>query len=172
MILALGDADGKSVRLSGKTMFAWFVSTPGIVSREPHMSSAAIMGAARLLFEFPSDLASAAPKLLPSISLLLQHSNSRELAKAALGLLKVAASRSSVEDLQPILPSLAEALVRFSDDSKNRFRQRVRAVIERLMRKVGYQALYDATPEEHRKLVKAVRKAKQRAKRGQSVQSK
>lgn len=144
----------------------------GIVSREPHVSSAAIMGAARLLFEFPGDFSSAAPKLLPSVALILQHSNSRELAKASLGLLKVAASRSSLESLQAILPSLMLALVRYSDDSKNRFRQRIRAVIERLMRKVGYQALHDATPEEHRKLIRAVHKAKQRAKRGESIQSK
>lgn len=59
----------------------------GLVGTSPAMVAAAVMAAARLLYEFSAALLSAAPKLLPAALALLRGKN-REVIKAVLGLVK------------------------------------------------------------------------------------
>ena len=60
----------------------------GLVGASPHMVSACVMALARLLHEFASELGGAAPRLLPTVVLLLR-SKSREIVKSVLGFIKV-----------------------------------------------------------------------------------
>lgn len=60
----------------------------GLVGTSPTMVAAAVMAAARLLYEFSAALLAAAPRLLPAALALLRGKN-REVIKAVLGLVKV-----------------------------------------------------------------------------------
>jgi len=75
----------------------------GLAGGSPHMVSATVMAAARLLFEFSGALGSMAPNLLSTVLLLLR-STSREVVKSVLGFVKVAAMRLPAEMLIVQLP--------------------------------------------------------------------
>jgi ribosomal RNA-processing protein 12 len=75
----------------------------GLAGGTPHMVSATVMAAARLLFEFSGELSSLAPQLLATVLLLLR-SPSREVVKSVLGFVKVAAMRLSADALTAQLP--------------------------------------------------------------------
>ena len=127
----------------------------------PHMVSAAVVGLARLLYEFSSSLCHTVPDLLPSALLLLKSKN-REIIKSVLGLVKVVIARLSVAELEQHLHGLVEGLILWSDDSKNHFKAKVRVIIERLVRRCGMDSVARVMPQEHMKLLTNIRKTKER----------
>ena len=68
----------------------------------------------------------------------------------------------------PRLRQLLEALLVWSDDPKNKFRQRVRLVVERLVRRLGVEAVSSAMPPGDYKLLTHIRKAEARKARRRS----
>ena len=126
----------------------------------PHMVSAAVCALARLLYEFSSELCHTVPDLLPT-ALLLLKSKSREIIKSVLGLVKVVIARLPVAELDQHLRSLVEGLILWSDDSKNHFKAKVRAIIERLVRRCGMDSVAKVMPQEHMKLLTNIRKTKE-----------
>ncbi|KAJ7533387.1 hypothetical protein O6H91_13G046200 [Diphasiastrum complanatum] len=136
----------------------------------PHMISAAVTGLARLIYEFSSELCHMIPELLPSAFLLLR-SRSREIIKSVLGLVKVVIVRQPAEDLEKHLQSIIEGLMLWSDDSKNHFKAKVRTIMEKLIRKFGYDIVFSVTPKEHVKLLVNIRKTKEQAERKRQVLS-
>ncbi|KAL3700630.1 hypothetical protein R1sor_018652 [Riccia sorocarpa] len=130
----------------------------------PHMISAAVASLARLIYEFSSDLCHTIPQLLPSALLLLKSRN-REIIKSVLGLVKVVIARLSAADLEPHLSSMVQGLMLWSDDSKNRFKAKVREIIERLVRRCGMTSVEKVMPPEHMKLLTSIRKKKEQAER-------
>ena len=129
----------------------------GLASPEAHAVSATVMAMARVLYEFPEQLGEVAPKLLSPVLRLLQ-TKSREVVKAVMGFAKVCVSRLPKADLQAQLASLLPGLFSWSDDPKNRFRLKVRVVMERLVRRLGYEAVAEAVPPEHAKLLTHIRR--------------
>lgn len=104
-----------------------------------------------------------APPLLESVMLLFQH-KSREIVTAALGFAKVAVVSLSPELLRRYMKSFIANLLLWSGDTRNRFRLKVKVVLERLMRRTSYEEVLEATPEEHRRLIGAVYKRWKRSK--------
>ena len=82
------EADGKGQLLQGGLGDLVSMVLGGLVGASPHMVSACVMALARLLHEFASELGGAAPRLLPTVVLLLR-SKSREIVKSVLGFIKV-----------------------------------------------------------------------------------
>ena len=62
----------------------------------------------------------------------------------------------------PRLKQLLEALLAWSDDPKNKFRLRVRLVVERLVRRLGADAVSSAMPAGDARLLSHIRKAEAR----------
>ena len=85
----------------------------------------------------------------------------REVVKASLGFIKVAAVRLPQAELAAQLPSLVPALLAPCDteDGFNRFRSKVRVVVERLVKRCGWQAVEAVTPELHSALLQHMRRA-------------
>ena len=129
----------------------------GVAAGTPHHASASVMALARLLHEYPGPMAGDGGRLLPALLPLLR-SKSRESVKAALGFAKVAASRLPPDALTPTLPALMHALLAWSDDPKNKFRLRVRLVVERLARRLGADVVAKAMPPGDARLLAHIRK--------------
>ena len=129
----------------------------GVAAGTPHHASASVMALARLLHEYPGPMAGDGGRLLPALLPLLR-SKSRESVKAALGFAKVAASRLPPDALTPTLPALLHALLAWSDDPKNKFRLRVRLVVERLARRLGADVVAKAMPPGDARLLAHIRK--------------
>jgi ribosomal RNA-processing protein 12 len=136
----------------------------GLIGSTPHMISASVMALARLLFEFAPVLAGLVPTLLPSVLLLLR-SKAREVIKAVLGFVKVVVMRLPTADLLKFTPAICEGILLWAEDSKNKFRLKVRVILERIARRCGFEALEAAVPEAHRALLTHIRKQHHRKER-------
>jgi len=136
----------------------------GLVGGTPHMQSAAVMALARLLFEFPDELEETAPEILATVLTLLRG-RSREIVKSVLGFVKVAIGKLGIEELRANLQSILESLLLWGNDSKNRFKLKVKVILERISRKLGFEELEAAMPHEHRKLLTNIRRTNARKER-------
>jgi ribosomal RNA-processing protein 12 len=136
----------------------------GLIGSTPHMISASVMALARLLFEFAPVLAGLVPTLLPSVLLLLR-SKAREVIKAVLGFVKVVVMRLQTAELLQFTPAICEGILLWAEDSKNKFRLKVRVILERIARRCGFEALETAVPESHRALLTHIRKQHHRKER-------
>jgi len=136
----------------------------GLAGASPSMVAASLMAAARLVYEFSGALVDAVPDLLPAALALLRARN-REVVKAALGFVKVAAVRLPAETLHQHLGDLLQGVLVWAHDSKNRFKAKVRAVVERLVRRCGAAAVAEHVPGEHSALVAHIRKQQVRQER-------
>ena len=87
----------------------------------------------------------------------LLRSPSREVIKSTLGYVKVSIVRLDLVQLESVLPRLLEGLLIWAEDSKNRFRMKVRVVVERLVRKLGLEKVSQHIPEAHTKLITHIR---------------
>eukprot|EP00850_Spirogloea_muscicola_P022198 SM000282S10601 [mRNA] locus=s282:83628:97088:+ [translate_table: standard] len=133
----------------------------GLAGSTSQMVSATVVALARLLYEFSVHLVRTVPELLPT-ALLLLRSKSREIIKAVLGLVKVVIARLPAGELEPYLASMIEGLLLWCEDAKNQFRMKVRVIVERLVRRCGYNTVAAVMPEEHIKLLQHIRKTKER----------
>ena len=139
----------------------------GIVGSSPTMQSATIMALARLLYEFSSSLVSTVPELLPAVCTLLEG-KSREVVKSCLGFVKVVAVRLPQQDLAAQLPRLIPALLHWSHDSKNRFKLKVRVVLERMCKRCGYEVVEACVPKEHAALIAHIKREETRSEKKKS----
>jgi ribosomal RNA-processing protein 12 len=73
--------------------------------------------------------------------------------------------RFSTEALAPLVPTIVTGLMNWAADSKNRFRQRIRVILERLIRRVGYDAIAAHVPASDAKLMAHIAKMKSRKER-------
>ncbi|KAL7096137.1 hypothetical protein ACP275_10G064800 [Erythranthe tilingii] len=171
ILVQIGHACGDEEKGGQKEKLAHFFNmvAGGLAGETPHMISAAMTGLARLAYEF-SDLVSAAYNVLPSTFLLLQRKN-KEIVKANLGLLKVLVAKSQAESLQTHLRSMVEGLLNWQDSTKNHFKAKVKLLLEMLVKKCGLNAVTEVMPEEHMKLLKNIRKLKERKEKKRSAKS-
>jgi len=130
----------------------------GLAAQTPHMRSAALNSLARFFGEFHSvetiqnDLMEVA-----QASMLLLQEKSREVAKSAIGFVKVCAIRLPVETLQKstLVKDMLEALLPWANDSKNRFSLKIRVIVERLSKRLGLESVLacGVLSEDHKLIV-------------------
>ena len=151
-------ADGKAGGLDNgglQQMFAMVLA--GLAAKTPRMVSASVIALARLTFEFASELRAIAAQLLPVVCALLR-TKAREIVKAVLGFLKVAAMRIPADMLTPHISDILTGVLLWAEDTKNRFKLKVRQMLKRLMKRCGYDAVAAAWPPSQAKLLTALRK--------------
>jgi ribosomal RNA-processing protein 12 len=104
-------------------------------------------------------------EVLTTLLVFLTSAN-REIVKSTLGYIKLVVHTLPIELLQPHLPQLVPALLRWSHDHKNHFKAKVRHIFERMLRRFGFEEVYScAGEEEARKVLVNIKKRKERAKR-------
>lgn len=177
---ASGDADDEEELTVGLNEI-FKMSLAGLAGKTAHMISASIHSLSRLIFEFrPSEYKQVDSNLLETIiqSVLLyaQASKNREVIKASIGFLKVIVvvmpqlltqeQDSMYEDEKfDYVSAIVQTAVKWSSEHKSHFRVPCRYLIERLVRKAGYDAVAKSFPQEQHKLLTNVRKRGERAER-------
>lgn len=137
----------------------------GLAAQSAHMISATITAVSCLIFEFKNDLPNEVLiELCSTVELFLTH-NSREIAKSAIGFVKVEVLSLPEDVVKANLKELLTKLMRWSHEHRLHFKSKVKHIIERLIRKFGVEAVEEAIPEEDKKLVANIRKSRNRAKR-------
>lgn len=146
----------------------------GLAAQAPHMISATITALSCLVFEFkdrlPTDVLL---EITSTVELFLTH-NSREIAKAAIGFVKVEVLSLPEDFVRANLKQLLEKLMRWSHEHKGHFASKVKHILERLVRKFGYDLVEDAIPEEDKKLIANIKKLRARAQKklAQAIENK
>ncbi|EGV63832.1 pre-rRNA processing protein [Yamadazyma tenuis] len=139
----------------------------GLAAQSPHMVSATITAVSCLVFEFKDKLPTdVLVELCSTVELFLTH-NSREIAKSTIGFVKVEVLSLPEELVKANLGELLSKLMRWSHQHTGHFKVKVKHIVERLIRKFGYDEVEQAIPEEDRKLVANIKKTRTRAKRKQ-----
>ena len=154
------------INSSGDANLAEFIKMVlgGLAGTTPHMRSASVLALARLVFEYKTNetLLEVAPTIL-KLALMLLHEKSREVIKSVLGFTKVMISALDVESLRPFLADICAGILEWSGDTKNRFRQKIRHILERLVKKFDYNTVLSHVPEADVKLMSHIKKTKERA---------
>ena len=148
------------------TEFFTMVSA-GLAADTPHMISATITAVSCLVYEYKDQLPTEVLlELASTIELYLTH-NSREIAKSAIGFVKVEILSLPEEIVRTNLKELLSKLMRWSHEHKGHFKSKVKHILERLIRRFGIEEIESAMPEEDKKLIVNIRKSTNRAKRKQ-----
>lgn len=139
------------------------VVAAAIGSNTSHMRSAAVTGLSRLVFEFASkdlDVLNMIPVLLKTV-LMLSDDPSREVTKSVILFVRVAISRSSSTQLEPLLPDILGGLLKYHR-GKDRFRSKIKIIIKKLVKMFGYDALMPFVPPSDARLLTHMRKLAER----------
>ncbi|ODQ66869.1 NUC173-domain-containing protein [Nadsonia fulvescens var. elongata DSM 6958] len=137
----------------------------GLAGATPHMISASITALSRVLFEFKNDMSAELLAELSSTVELFLTSNNREIVKSTLGFVKITAISLPIEVVKPNLKSFIQHLLVWSHEHKAHFKSKVKHIVERLIRRFGFEEIEKNFPEEDMKLLSNIRKTKERAKR-------
>ena len=150
---------------SGSPLFSEYVVMllGGLAGTSPHMQSATVMAFSHLLFSCRAELPASMSASLLSTLLPLLSSRSREVQKSMMGLLKVVCLTLPPDELRPFAQPVLDGLGSWGEDKgRNVQREKVRAVLELLMRKLGVEEVRAMVRPEQLRLLEHVRKVKQR----------
>lgn len=137
----------------------------GLVGSSAHMVSASITALARILYEFHTRLSlNVVEDLVETMDLFLSSPN-REIVRSVLGFAKVALIVLPEGVLVPRLKNLVPSLMSWSREHKSQFRAKIKHLIERMIRRFGFELVYNHCPEGDKKFIGNIRKAKERRKR-------
>ncbi|KAG8530982.1 uncharacterized protein KY384_004339 [Bacidia gigantensis] len=137
----------------------------GLVGNSPHMISATITALARILHEFILRLPrNVMEDIVQTMSLFLTSTN-REIVRAVLGFVKVAIISLPEDLIRPRLEGLIPGLMQWSHEHKARFRSKVKHILERAVRRFGYDSIESYCPEADKKLIQNIRKTRERRKK-------
>ncbi|KAK4047072.1 pre-rRNA processing protein [Microbotryomycetes sp. JL201] len=137
----------------------------GLAGTSPHMISATITSLSRLAFEFHDDLdREILTELMATIIVFLSSPN-REIVRSAIGFVKVAVVSFPSDVVEPQLAEMVPALINWSHEHSNHFKVKVRHLLERLIRKFGFEKVEKVVPSDDRKLVSNIRKRTMRSKK-------
>lgn len=137
----------------------------GLIGESQHMVSSTITAFACLVFEFKSEVdATTLVDIYDTIELYLT-TNSKEIAKSAIGFVKVCVLGLSDDLMRPKVPELLPKLLRWSHEHTGHFKSKVKNIIERMVRKFGYEFIEANFPQDDIKLLANIRKVRNRNKR-------
>ncbi|KAF9179181.1 hypothetical protein BGZ51_007162 [Haplosporangium sp. Z 767] len=161
----VGDMEGDAIETPATISEYFTMVTAGLAGTTPHMVSAAITSLSRLLFEFHKDLDGAMVSEMVGTMHLFVNSSNREIVKSALGFIKVTTVSLDAEIVRAHLQEIVGGMIRWSHEHKGHFKVKVRHILERLVRRFGYDDVVAFVPEADKKLLINIKKRRERAKR-------
>merc|ERR1719309_1095651 len=123
----------------------------------PGLIHCTILAVSRIYFQFsdlfPEDLTD---QILHNI-LVLMSSSSREVAGAALSFVKVFITSTPILSSTKYVASIVKALVEMPEDCKRHFRVKTKFLLERLVRKFGWDYISSLVPKSELKMHKRLK---------------
>ena len=137
----------------------------GLVAQHPHMVSATVVALTRLAYQFAREIGEEALCDIERAVAMLLKTKSREVVKSVLAFLSMFVTTLDAGRLHEELPSLVEHLLIWANDTKNRFRLKIRHILEKVIRVLGLDEVTKFIPEEHQPLIRYIRKQRGQEKR-------
>ncbi|KAI9892761.1 MAG: hypothetical protein M1814_001181 [Vezdaea aestivalis] len=137
----------------------------GLIGGTSQTISATVTALSRCLFEFKDDLKETTlVELFANLDAFLT-SPSREIVRSVLGFVKVSVISLPTPVVLPRLPTLIPNLMRWSSEHKDKFKTKVKHIMERMIRRFGVETVERYTPHANKKLIQHIRKMRDRQKR-------
>jgi len=181
VLLCLKDSNAKSreaayqllISLASKGDVIEFLQVviAALGAKTSHMRSAVVMALSRIVYETAMDneyLRSQLPSLLQTVLVLIDE-GSREVVKSVVGFIRICVAVIPPEQLEPLLPELLGTLLR-SNQTKSRFRAKIKIILKKLVKHFGYEALMPHVPNSETRLLTHMRKLDEREKRRRRAQ--
>ena len=135
----------------------------GLAGTSPHMQSATVMAFSHLLFSARGAGPGVITPQLLGTFLPLMGSKAREVQKSMMGLCKVMALCLQADELRGYAQAIIDGLGRWGEGGgRARFQEKVRAILDILMRKIGVDEVRAMVGRDQLKLVEHIRKMKAR----------
>ena len=106
--------------------------------------------------------------MVTTLDLFLTSKN-REIVGSVLGFVKLCIISLPTDLMLPRFETLVPNLMVWSHEHKAHFKAKVKHIIERMVRRFGYDAVERHVPEEDLKLVANIRKTRERRKRNKGA---
>ncbi|ODV58661.1 mRNA-binding protein RRP12 [Ascoidea rubescens DSM 1968] len=143
------------------------IVSAGLAANSQHMISATITSISCLVYEFQDNIPQhLLVELAQTIELFLT-SKSKEIIKSAIGFVKIEVVSLPKEIIENNLEELLKNLMQWSHQHAGHIKSKVKHIVERLIRKFGYEVIEANIPEEDKKLIVNIKKSRARAKRKQ-----
>lgn len=166
LVIRLGYAAQKCYQKNAEgCVMEYFVKVLAGLAGSAHMISATILVLSRLVYEFHDLLGTDFVKRLLSTVCAFLNSKTREVVRSTLEFMKVTIGVLPADELLSHLEDLVSSVTSWSDNNSGHFRTKSRDILERLVRKFGYEVVASFVPIKHKKLVAHIRKSVERQKR-------
>ncbi|PRP88643.1 hypothetical protein PROFUN_02739 [Planoprotostelium fungivorum] len=141
----------------------------GLAGTSPMMTSATINVLSRLLSDYCEELTPEFQSNLLHPILICLLTKNREIIKSSIEFIRVALTVMPEEAIDPHFDTMVGNIFSMGKDEKNYFRMPIRRLLEKLIRKYGFERVNETAPEEEQKLLSHIRKAERKRKKGSSV---
>ncbi|KAK7790254.1 hypothetical protein R5R35_001055 [Gryllus longicercus] len=108
--------------------------------------SATLLALGKVIYEYKDVMSNDLHKLLLDNVCLLVVSAVREIVASALSFIKAFTKSISIASLGPFVPPIVKSLLAMTEDCKRHFRQKCRDILDRFIRKFGYDAVAGLVP--------------------------
>ncbi|CAC5426030.1 RRP12 [Mytilus coruscus] len=131
----------------------------------PQMVSCTLLALTRILYEFKDSIdGNLLGNIIESVCLLLT-SKAREVVKSSLAFIKVLLSAYQDVQLASHLKQIMSSLTSMKDDCRQHFRFKAKEIYAKLIKKFGYETIYNMAPSSIHKVLMNVRKTQERNKK-------
>ena len=130
-----------------------------------HMQSCTVLCLGKLVHEFRFSLTDEfVGKLLEAVY-TFSESNSKQIVKYCLYFVNVIVSVMSIGFVMEHIKTLVTRMFKWNKNVNSHFLLKVKVIIEKMLRKVGFEHLSEAFPNSHKNLLRSVRKSADKRKR-------
>jgi len=130
----------------------------GLAGTTPHMISATVLALTRLAHEMRDSLPPEFTQSLYQTILILFTTKNREIIKSCLGFVKTSCTILTLDQLRDNMKATVDSIFLWISDSKNRFRLKIKLILQKFIARIGYEQMQRFVPQEHHKLLASVRR--------------
>ena len=130
----------------------------GLAGTSSHMISATVLALTRLVHHMRDLLEPEFVESLYQTILILFTTKNREIVKSCLGFVKTCCTILTDERLEANMKASIDNIFLWVEDSKNRFRSKIKLILQKFISRVGYETIQHLVPVEHHKLLASVRR--------------
>merc|ERR1712224_1158119 len=121
-----------------------------------------VMALTRIVHHLRDQLSPEFTESLYQTVLILFITRNREIVKSCLGFIKTTCTILTDDRLRANMKQTIDNIFLWIDESKNRFRLKIKLILQKFIIKLGYEEIQRLVPQEHHKLLASVRKDIQR----------
>ncbi|KAF1991412.1 NUC173-domain-containing protein [Aulographum hederae CBS 113979] len=140
----------------------------GLAGTSPHSISASINAMTRIFYHFATEFSEEIVKDTVQTLDIFLTSKSHEIVRTAIGFVKVSVTSLPKEFMIPRLKSLIPNLMVWSHEHSGGFKLKIKHLMERMIRRFGYDVVEKNTPDQDKRLLKNIHKTKLKKKKSKT----